>query len=116
MHILLVDDNELARVTAAEFLREEGFEVTEAESGRQAVELFDASRPDVVLLDIQMPDMNGVTVAETLHTRDASTPLIAVTGASYLIDEQRYLFSEVFRKPVSLAHLSRQITARFARH
>lgn len=107
LRILLVDDHAVIRVTTAEFLREEGYDVTEAEDGQRAVELFDAFRPDLVLLDIQMPGMNGVRVAEALHERDADVPMIAVTGTPYLIDEQQYLFKMVFRKPVSLAQFER---------
>ena len=109
LHILIVDDHELVRATTAEYLRAEGHDVLEAVSGEQAIELFDTARPDLVLLDIQMPGMNGVNVAEVLHTRDVNTPIVAVTGTPYLVGEQRGLFKKVFRKPVSLAALSGHI-------
>ncbi len=83
---LVVDDNPINRNVASAMLEEVGGQVDVCENGTSALERFRASRYDLVMLDIQMPDMNGYDVALAMRDIDASrgttTPLVAVTAHS----------------------------------
>jgi two-component system cell cycle sensor histidine kinase/response regulator CckA len=78
--ILVVDDAKAIRVTLSKILSFMGFEVAVASSGHEGLDLFLKSSFDLVLADLQMPDMDGWTLA--LHIKDESsdTPIVLVTG------------------------------------
>jgi diguanylate cyclase (GGDEF)-like protein len=82
LRILIIDDDALIRMLAAEALREAGFVVAEADSGEEGLQLFDTLRPDVVLLDVMMPGMDGFEVCGRLrnHPRRGHVPVIMMTG------------------------------------
>jgi CheY-like chemotaxis protein len=65
--ILVVDDNEDARAVLADTLRTEGYDVYEASSGREALDILDRVDPCLVLLDLVMPGMSGEEVLDTLR-------------------------------------------------
>lgn len=91
LRVLIVDDNEDAAVSLAMYLRMAGQEVTVAHTGAEALAGLGRIRPDVVVLDIGMPDMNGYEVAEKIRERkaDDAITLIALTGWSQDSDRQR---------------------------
>jgi PAS domain S-box-containing protein len=64
--ILIVDDDEHVRLLFADFLKEKGFEVREAPTGLQALQMIRKQPPDLVLLDVRLPDMNGVEVCREI--------------------------------------------------
>lgn len=74
--ILLVDDEDNIRFVYSEELKEEGYEIISAANGIDALELFKQDRPDLVILDIQMPGLNGIEVLRRMKTLDASVPVI----------------------------------------
>lgn len=78
--ILVVDDAKAIRDTLSRLLSSMGFEVAVARSGHEGLDLFLKSSFDLVLADLQMPDMDGWTLA--LHIKDESsdTPIVLVTG------------------------------------
>jgi len=79
--ILIVDDHPSFRATARAILEADGFEVVgEAEDGTSALEAVHRLRPDVVLLDVQLPDMDGFTVATTLGA-NGYLPTIVLTSS-----------------------------------
>ena len=67
--VLVVDDDQDIRESLAQILTEEGFDVTSASNGAEALEEIDRKRPDVMLLDLMMPVVNGWEVLETLRLR-----------------------------------------------
>ncbi len=78
-HLLIVDDEDNLRSMLAAALRHHGFEVSTAENGRQALEHDPRERPDLVLLDVMMPDLDGFEVCRRLRfegdrTRCCSSP------------------------------------------
>ena len=80
--ILIVDDHPSFRATAKIMLLADGFEVVgEAEDGRTALEAVERLRPDLVLLDVQLPDMDGFTVVNELRRRDSHRPKIVLTSS-----------------------------------
>ena len=96
LHILLAEDNELNMEIAEFILQNEGADVTKAWNGREAVEIFEKSRPDefdIILMDIMMPVMNGYEAAKMIHSmdrKDAKTiPIIAMTANAFTEDKIR---------------------------
>ena len=91
VRILIVDDNRDAADTMGMLLELGGHEVIVAHSGNQALELGRQRRPDVVILDIGMPDINGYEVARTARSEDwgRSALLIALTGWGQAEDKER---------------------------
>jgi two-component system chemotaxis response regulator CheY len=78
--VLLADDGELIRVKAARMLAVEGFTVVEAENGSQAVTLFQTEKPDIVLLDISMPQKNSLTVLREIRTADPEAKVVMMSA------------------------------------
>jgi DNA-binding NarL/FixJ family response regulator len=86
--VLIVDDHPSFRACARTTLEAEGFEVIgEAEDGRTALSAVERLGPDVVLLDVQLPDMNGFEVCEELRRRNGNAPAVILVssrdGADY---------------------------------
>jgi two-component system KDP operon response regulator KdpE len=77
--ILLVEDEAPTRHTLAEYLDRRGYEVHEADSGQEAMRQWDAHRADVVLLDLGLPDLDGVEVIRRIR-REATTPIIILSA------------------------------------
>lgn len=80
--ILVVDDNQDSAEALALLLQRFGHEVTVAFSGETSLELMDASRPEVVLLDLELPDMHGTQVAQRMRAGGYSGKMIALSGHS----------------------------------
>lgn len=79
--ILIVDDHPSFRATVKTLLLADGFDVVgEAEDGRSALEAVERLQPDLVLLDVQLPDMDGFTVANELLRRNGA-PKIVLTSS-----------------------------------
>jgi two-component system cell cycle response regulator DivK len=81
--VLIVDDNERNRRLARDVLRAAGFQTIEAGSGTQAVALAGERRPDVVLMDLGLPDMGGHEAAVALRdqARTAGIPVVAMSSS-----------------------------------
>src|SRR4051812_27818275 len=81
--ILIVDDNELNRYIRSEILTRGGYEVFQAASGREALSLCVQNRPDLVLLDIHLPDINGFEVCRRIKTNpDTASMMVMQISAS----------------------------------
>ena len=80
-HILVVDDSNSVRLLLQEELSKFGYCVRTAENGREALALLEQERPDVILSDVYMPEMNGIELCETLHgdPRFASIPFVVMS-------------------------------------
>ena len=84
--VLVIEDEELVRESFRNFLEDQLYEVFEAANGREGVELFNTCNPDVVLIDLRMPVMNGHQVLEKLVPQAPDTPLIIVSGTGHIGD------------------------------
>ena len=85
-HVLLVEDDRDTREMYSEYLSYSGLHVTEARTGRRALESVRSRRPDVVVTDLAMPEMDGRELSRRLRSdrRTSDLPIIAVSGqASY---------------------------------
>lgn len=80
--VLLVEDEKNKRLLYDQELSEEGYEVELASDGREALELFEARRPDIVVLDISMPNMDGIETLGQVLSRDNRVPVILHTAYS----------------------------------
>ncbi len=74
--ILLVDDDESIQLLYREEFSDEGYQVDSAYNGGEALKKFENDRPDLVILDIQMPGMNGIEVLRQMKMMDSSVPVI----------------------------------------
>jgi DNA-binding NarL/FixJ family response regulator len=80
--VLVVDDHPTFRATARGLLAAEGFDVVgEAEDGRTALAEVERLRPEIVLLDVQLPDIDGFEVAARLLARGGAAPQIVLTSS-----------------------------------
>lgn len=82
--VLVVDDEVSILDTLQILLRGEGFDVTVAKSGREALERFEEASPDVVLTDIRMPGVTGLDLLAQIRERDPETPVILMTAQASL--------------------------------
>lgn len=78
--VLIVDDEENIRKFLAKSLQREKFEVRAAGNGAEAYHQFEKERPDLVVLDVRLPDTNGIEILRNLRRRDADLPIIIVTA------------------------------------
>jgi DNA-binding NtrC family response regulator len=78
--VLIVEDERNVRLTYRAALETEGFEVTEAESGSAAVEKFAQSKFDVAVLDLRMPEMDGLELLEVMREKNIKTPAVIITA------------------------------------
>jgi len=78
--ILITDDSLLQRNTVSAIVKEGGHEVETATNGREALEKIEANPPDCLLLDMLMPEMDGIQVLETLQNKGVTLPIIVLTA------------------------------------
>ncbi len=86
MKVLIAEDDEGIRQGLKEVLESEGYRVVEAADGQEALAKFDGEEPELVLLDIMMPKMNGYDVCKALLARRPSLPVIFISAKSEEID------------------------------
>ncbi len=112
--ILVADDNSASRELIKEVLEFSGYDVTEAADGREAIDLAISNPPDLMLLDIQMPRVDGFGVLRELraNTRFATIPMVALTAFAMQGDRENALragFDGYVTKPVDLTVLRQEI-------
>lgn len=112
--VLLVEDNEANRYLATFLLESSGMHVVHAANGIEAVARAREQRPDVILMDIQMPEMDGYEAARLIreHPELADTPLIAVTSYAMVGDREKAMklgFVGYIEKPIATETFVTQI-------
>lgn len=81
VRVLIVDDEPDIRATVSAMLEIEGYDVTEAANGADALQAFEERTPDVILLDMRMPVLDGWGFAAELRRRGYPTPIVVMTAA-----------------------------------
>ncbi len=113
--ILIVEDNERNMKLLRDVLQHQGYETLEAPTGNDGVRLAIERRPDLVLMDIQLPDIDGITALERIRSDPAldAVPVLAVS-ASVMPEEQQKVVSSGFdafiTKPINLKNFLAEVT------
>ena len=112
--VLIVDDNERNRRLARDVLRAAGLGTIEAATGGAGIALAAERMPDLILLDIELPDMNGMEVARELRkeARTARIPVVAHSARPYVGDRDRLLeagFVGYLEKPIDVGEFPEQV-------
>ncbi len=114
--VLLVEDNEINREVARELLSYAGLHVTEAHNGYQAMEKLSSETFDAVLMDVQMPELDGIETVKAIRAargRFGNLPVIAMTAHAMLGDRERFLeagMSDYIAKPIEEKELIAVLT------
>jgi DNA-binding response OmpR family regulator len=111
--ILVVDDDPEVRMATRDFLSSKGYEVSVAEGGREALRQLDASPADVVLLDVAMPDMDGMETLKRIVSGHPNVPVIMVTANADIEITSKVLqlgAADYVPKPFDLDYLDQAIS------
>lgn len=106
LRVLLVEDQEIAAMSAARMMRSRGYTVDVAETGFVALDKFHNGKYDLILMDIGLPDINGISVTKKIRQLEKDnhlnkTPVIAVTAHTDRSEEELKVFDKVCIKPFS---------------
>jgi len=105
--ILFVDDEPAILKSLGDYFEKLGHEVHRADSGKLGIATFERVRPDVTVLDLKLPDMNGLEVLEIMRRKNATVLMLTGYGEVETAVEAMRLGAENFRtKPVDLKHLA----------
>lgn len=106
--ILVIDDEQGIRDLLDTLLQRKGYDVVLAASGQKGLELLRREQPDVIVLDLKMPGMDGLTVLQQIRSFDSKKPVIILTGAGTPETEQKVRalrVAEFVKKEFSLHRL-----------
>jgi len=114
--VLIVDDNERNRRLARDVLHHAGVRTLEAANAADAIALAAAEQPDLILMDIRLPDLDGTEAARRLKAdeRTASIPIAALTSYAMKGDREWFLtagFDGYLEKPISVREFPTQVRA-----
>ena len=112
--VLVVEDNEKNMKLFRDVLEASGYRLLEATTGEQAMELAAEQQPNLVLMDIQLPDLDGVDALGRLRAdaRTASIPVVALTAQAMHGDRERFLdagFDAYISKPVDIVEFVKTV-------
>jgi DNA-binding response OmpR family regulator len=116
--ILLVEDDPALAMGLVDALEFEGFKVLHADRGQDAIDKAHKHRPDAIILDLMLPDLNGYQVCEQVRKTDPRTPIVMLTARSQEADKIRGLDAgadDYVTKPFSVGELVARIRAIFRR-
>ena len=114
LRVLLVEDNDNNRYLAQFLLEREGFSVALASNGKEALETARLAKPDLVVMDIQMPEMDGYETAERFKSDPtlADVPLVGVSSFAMVGDRAKALkvgFAGYIEKPINPDTFAREV-------
>jgi DNA-binding response OmpR family regulator len=114
MKLLLIEDEESLRRPVKYFLEKNNFTVDEAEDGKQGLELVDTNEYDCILLDLNLPEIDGIEVAKRIRESGNTVPIIMVTARSQVYDKLKGFdqgADDYVTKPFDLKELVARINA-----
>ena len=112
--ILIVEDNEANRLLASAVLERDGFSVEMAGNSQEALEILAAREPDLILMDVQLPGVDGLSLTRRLKQdeKTAAIPVIALTALAMLGDKERTLeagCSGYISKPINTRTFANEV-------
>ena len=116
LKVLLVEDNYMNKVLVKEILTMNGYDIVEAKSGIEAIKLISSERPDVVLMDLHLPEMDGVTAMRIIKADKSvkEIPILALTASASQGEADDILgkgFDGYVGKPIEVKKLLEAISA-----
>lgn len=114
--VMIVEDNELNMKLFHDLLESKGYDIIQTRNGMEALDLARAHHPDLILMDIQLPEVSGLTVTKWIKEDDElrAIPIIAVTAFAMKGDEERILeggCEGYISKPISVPHFLETIAS-----
>ncbi|WP_299795918.1 response regulator [uncultured Maribacter sp.] len=113
MKILTIDDQQLILLSVEKRLTELGYDVKTADSGKKGIEVYNSFEPDLVLVDINMPDMSGLDVVKHIKEgKRSTTPVLVMSGntdETIITDGFTLGIDDYMKKPVSLSEMAARI-------
>lgn len=114
--IMVVEDNPMNKILMKEALTVNGYDVTEAGSGSDAIKKVSAEMPDLILMDLNLPEMDGITATRLLKSNDAckGVPIIAITASAMKGEEEKILaegFDGYISKPIEIKKFIKDVAA-----
>ena len=112
LRVLTVDDSRTILAMLHHTLSNAGFEVLQAEDGKQGLDVLKTQQVDVVITDINMPVMDGYALARALRARDSAVPILAITATALASERERCRaagISDLLLKPMNLDTLARAL-------
>ncbi len=108
--ILVVEDNLMNKVLVKEILSVKGYQIIEAVTGKEAIEKTMAEKPDLILMDLQLPEMDGITATKLIKDKEEfkNIPVVALTASAMKGDEEKILkegFDGYVPKPIEVKKL-----------
>jgi DNA-binding response OmpR family regulator len=83
--VLLIDDEEIVRETLADFLINDGYSVEQAANGRSGLKFLEDTTYDLIILDVFMPELDGIELIQILATRSNQPPIITISGGGGIL-------------------------------
>lgn len=117
--ILIVDDEENARLGLSKLLAQEGYEVDSVANGHEALQFLQRKKVNLIISDINMPEMNGLAFLRELNRHYPSTSVIMITaygGVESYLEAMNLGAFEYIHKPVKLEELKSVMNKIFTRH
>ena len=113
--ILLAEDYEVTQKIAAFYLKKIGCQIDFANNGKEAIDKFNKNNYDLILMDIQMPEMNGVDATKLIKKKinGKSIPILGLTANTFASDVKRYLkegMDDVITKPFKKRKFLKKVT------
>jgi DNA-binding response OmpR family regulator len=116
--LLIVDDELLIRDLLYDFFKSRDYDITVAESGQGALAQMEESHFDTIILDMKMPDMDGLELATKIRAADDDVPIIFMTGYPSMetaIEALRKRADDYFIKPFNLKQMNRAVESALTR-
>ncbi len=115
LKVLVVEDNFMNKVLVREILALHGYEIIEAKSGTEAIKSLNSHRPDIILMDIHLPEMDGITATRIIKSdeRNRDIPVLALTASAMKGEEENLMakgFDGYVAKPIDRKRLLETIS------
>lgn len=109
VHVLIVDDDPVVLENLSLLLTDQGHQTTLARDGREALQLMDKTVPDVVISDIQMPNLDGIDLLKAIRKQFSDLPVVLMTGYGTLetaVEALRGQALDYLKKPIQMDDLA----------